>query len=55
MNASPSKTACTTYRAGAINKNENSSGSVIPVKNEVKAADNINPPTTFLFSGLAVL
>ena len=28
-------------------KNENSKGSVIPVKNDVNAADNIKPPTTF--------
>ena len=28
---------------GATNKNENSNGSVIPVKKEVKAADNIKP------------
>ena len=40
---------------GATNKNENSNGSVIPVKKEVKAADNIKPPTTFLRSGRAFL
>ena len=28
-------------------KYENSNGSVIPVRNDVNAADNINPPTTF--------
>jgi hypothetical protein len=27
---------------------------VIPVKNDVNAADNIKPPTTFLRSGFAV-
>ena len=36
---------------GAINKNVNSIGSVIPVRNDVNAAENSNPPTIFLFSG----
>jgi hypothetical protein len=34
-------------------KPENTKGSVIPVKNDVKAAEPIKPATTFLFSGLA--
>ena len=54
INASPSKTAWITYSIGATNKKLNSKGSVIPVKNDVNAADNIKPPTTFLRSGFAV-
>ena len=54
INANPSKKAWIKYKTGATNKNENSNGSVIPVRNDVNAADNINPPTTFLCSGLAV-
>ena len=43
-----------TYNNGAANKNENSIGSVIPVRIAVKVADNNKPKTLLLFSGLAV-
>ena len=51
--ASPAKTQCIPYNPGAINKNVNSNGSVIPVSIDVNAAEIISPPTTFLCSGLA--
>ena len=54
INAKPSNIAWITYNTGAMNKKLNSSGSVIPVKNDVNAAESIKPPTTFFFSGLAV-
>ena len=41
------------YRIGATNRNENSKGSVIPVRNEVRAAENSIPPTSFLLAGFA--
>ena len=50
----PSNSACTTYSAGAINRNENSIGSVMPVRNEVSAADSSSPPTRLRFSGRAL-
>ena len=43
-----------TYNTGATNRKENSIGSVIPVRKEVRAADNSRPATSFLFSGFAV-
>ena len=54
VNAGPSNSACTTYSAGAINRNENSIGSVMPVRNEVSAADSSSPPTRLRFSGRAL-
>src|SRR5690625_812351 len=39
---------------GEMNINENSSGSVIPVKNDVNAAEPSKPATIFFFSGRAV-
>ncbi|MNJ67120.1 hypothetical protein D3C77_632610 [compost metagenome] len=53
MKDKPANTQCTTNNIGATNKNENSSGSVIPVKKEVSAADPIIPATNFLCWGLA--
>ena len=47
--------ACKTYNGQATNINENSSGSVTPVKNEAKAAANINEAVFALFSGRAFL
>ena len=46
---------CTIYNRGAINKNVNSIGSVIPVKNEVNAAEPYIPNANFLFSGFTDL
>lgn len=45
-NDKPAKPQCKTNSPGAINKNVNSIGSVIPVKNEVKPAENNKPATT---------
>ena len=53
MYANPAPTTWIAYRIGATNKNVNSSGSVIPVKILVKAADSNKPPTTLRFSGFA--
>ncbi len=50
----PHSTAWMKYRTGATNMNENSIGSVMPVRNDVSAAEIIRPPTFSLFSGLAV-
>ena len=47
----PVKAAWTTYKGQATNMNENSRGSVTPVKNEAKAAASINEAVAFLFSG----
>ena len=55
MNDNPANTQCTAYNAGATNKNVNSNGSVIPVKNDVKAAVANNEPTIFFLLGLAAL
>ncbi|MNN89448.1 hypothetical protein D3C81_2072690 [compost metagenome] len=52
MKDRPANTACTANSSGATNRNENSSGSVIPVRKEVRAAEIIKLPTTRLFSGL---
>lgn len=46
-NDNPASTQWTAYKTGATNKNVNSKGSVIPVKNEVIAADAKSEPTTF--------
>ena len=54
-NAKPENTQCTAYKAGATNKNVNSNGSVIPVKNDVNAAVANNEPTTCFLFGLAAL
>ncbi len=48
-------TACKAKRAGAKKINMNSIGSVIPVRNAVKATLKSIPAIAFLFSGLAVL
>ena len=50
----PVKTACTTYNGHATNINENSKGSVTPVKNEANPAASINEAISFLRSGSAV-
>ena len=52
-NDKPSKIAWIKNKIGDKNKNENSSGSVIPVKNEVKAPDANKPATSFFLSGRA--
>src|SRR5699024_4540679 len=49
----PVNTACTTYNKGDRNINENSIGSVIPVKKAVKAILTKNPPTAALRCFLA--
>ena len=49
------KTECIANRKGAINRNVNSNGSVIPTKTAVSAAGIRSPATTFFFSGRAVL
>ena len=49
----PARIAWMIYRIGATNMKENSIGSVIPVRNEVSAAEIIIPPTLARFSGLA--
>ena len=54
MYAAPANTTCTANKIGATNKNENSTGSVIPVNIDVRAAENSKPPTCFFFSGFAV-
>src|SRR6266478_4985311 len=46
--------ACTTYSTGATNRNANSIGSVMPVRNEVSAAEIMMPPTATRFCGLAL-
>ena len=49
MNANtPVRSACSPYNAGAKNKNENSIGSVIPVKNDTNA-DPANNDATLAF------
>src|SRR5699024_11273471 len=50
----PVSNACTTYSAGAKNINENSRGSVTPVRNEAKPAASIRDFVVFLRLGLAV-
>ena len=52
---SPASIQCTTYITGATKRKVNSIGSVIPVSIEVSAAESKSPPTSFLFSGRAVL
>ena len=47
--------ACIRYNTGATNMNENSIGSVTPVKKLAKPAANIIERILFLFSGLAFL
>ena len=42
-----------TYSTGATNRNANSIGSVMPVRNEVSAAEIMMPPTFARFSGRA--
>ena len=50
----PVSNACSTYSGKAKNINENSIGSVIPVKKEVSAIDSSKPPMAFLRAVLAV-
>ncbi|KAJ3619878.1 hypothetical protein Zmor_008720 [Zophobas morio] len=52
-NDNPAIPAWNTHNRGATNKNENNIGSVIPVKNEVAAADPMIPAVRALFSFLA--
>ena len=52
MNDRPASIQWTPYNTGATNKNVNSNGSVIPVKNEVTPAASKSEPTTFLLVGL---
>ena len=42
------------YSTGATNRKANSMGSVIPVRNDVSAAEIMMPPTFARFSGFAV-
>src|SRR5690625_3518195 len=50
----PVNAACTTYKAGAKNINEKSSGSVTPVKKAAKPAANMSDAVCFLRFVLAV-
>ena len=43
-----------TYRGHATNMKENSSGSVIPVRNAVRPVESMMPPTSFFCEGLAL-
>src|SRR5918999_872731 len=52
--ATPASSAWRAYSSGATNRNENSIGSVMPVRNDVSAAEAIRPPTFARFSGRAV-
>ena len=49
----PVMTAWAIYKLGAKNIKENSNGSVIPVRKDARAAENINVPTFFFLSGEA--
>ena len=51
--ADAASTACTTYSAGATNRNANSTGSVMPVRNEVSAAEIMMPPIFARCAGFA--
>ena len=53
MKDRPASTQCTAYMGSATKIKVNSSGSVMPVRKAVKAADSSRPPATFFFSGLA--
>ena len=50
----PVNTAWRMYSGHATNMNENSIGSVTPVRNEVSAAEIMIPPTSFFCAGFAV-
>ena len=52
---SPVYIQCIKYSSGEANRNENSTGSVIPVIIEVIAPDVISPSTSFFLSFLAAL
>ena len=43
------------YKSGATNRKVNSSGSVMPVIIEVRAAESKSPPATFFLEGFATL
>ncbi len=45
---------CATYSTGATKRKANSSGSVIPVRKDVSAAESMIEPTLTRFSGLEV-
>ena len=53
MKDRPASTQCTAYMGSATKIKVNSSGSVMPVRKAVKAADSSRPPAAFFFSGLA--
>ena len=53
MKERPAKTTWMPNRAGARNRNVNSIGSVMPVRNEVMATEKRREPAIFFFSGLA--
>ena len=53
MKDRPASTQCTAYMGSATKIKVNSSGSVIPVRKAVRAAESSRPPETFFFSGLA--
>jgi hypothetical protein len=46
-NESPTNTACNKYNGQATNINENSNGSVTPVKKDAKAPAIIKPAVSF--------
>lgn len=49
----PVGTACAAYGSGAMNGNEYSTGSAIPLGDDVSATDGIGPPTSLRRPGLA--
>ena len=53
MKEKPANIQWTANNIGATNKKENSIGSVIPVRNEVSAAEAIIPATAFFLAGFA--
>src|SRR3954452_18864115 len=50
----PVRRAWMMYSGHATNMNENSIGSVMPVRNAVSAAEIMMPPTIFFWDGFAV-
>ena len=54
-NETPANKQWIPYKAGAMNRKENSNGSVIPVKKAVKAPDSKIPLANTFLSGFASL
>ena len=53
MKDRPASTQCTAYMGSATKMKVNSSGSVMPVRKAVRAAESSRPPAAFFFSGFA--